>query len=47
MIIHIVFDEKRRVRASFANRNDAQKYIDFHNKYNEDKFYFESHTLVC
>lgn len=47
MIIHIVFDEKRRVRASFTDIKDAQKYIDFHNKYYEDKFYFESHTLVC
>ena len=47
MIIYIVFDEKRRVRVCIANRDEAQKYIDFHNKYNEDKFYYESHTLVC
>lgn len=47
MIIYIVFDEQRRVWASFKNRNDAQKYIDFHNKYYEDKFYYENHTLVC
>lgn len=47
MIIYIVFDDFKRVRAAFANRSDAQKYINFHNKNNEDKFYFESHTLVC